>query len=140
MFHTFASSLNLTFFFASTNSKVVGQCTCQKQTHHTFLWIMISQNLIQYWLNYWHILISKDTSSFMSNTLLIRIQYCYQFKYFADLIKVMRRMAKWNMKMKYVIRNETGGVWDKSIKIFYQMQPSLHWQKYSNHFNFLSRT
>ena len=28
-----------------------------------------------YWLNYGHILISKGTSSFTSNTLLIRIQY-----------------------------------------------------------------
>ena len=35
-----------------------------------------------YWLTYWHILISKGTSGFTSNTLLIRIQYCYQFKYF----------------------------------------------------------
>ena len=35
-----------------------------------------------YWLNYWHILISKDASGFTSNTLLIRIQYCYQLKYF----------------------------------------------------------
>ena len=30
----------------------------------------------QYWLNYWHIPISKGTSGFTSNTLLIRIQYC----------------------------------------------------------------
>ena len=49
-------------------------------------------------------------SSCMSNTLLISIQ----FKYFTDLIKVMRRMVKWNMKMKYVIQNEIGGLWDKS--------------------------
>ena len=26
-----------------------------------------------YWLNYWHILVSKDMSGFMSNTLLISI-------------------------------------------------------------------
>ena len=32
-----------------------------------------------YWLNYWHILISKCTSDFTSNTFLIRIQYCYPF-------------------------------------------------------------
>ena len=51
-----------------------------------------------YWLNHWHILLSKGTSGFTSNTLLIRIQYCYQFKYFTDLIKVMRRMVKWNLK------------------------------------------
>ena len=33
---------------------------------------------IWYWLNYRHILVSKGTSGFTSNTLLIRIQYCYQ--------------------------------------------------------------
>ena len=32
----------------------------------------------RYWLNYWHFLISKGTSGFTSNTLLIRIQYCFQ--------------------------------------------------------------
>ena len=32
-----------------------------------------------YWFNYWHDLINKDMSGFASNTLLIRIQYCYQF-------------------------------------------------------------
>ena len=37
---------------------------------------------ICYWLSYWHILISKGTRGFTSNTLMIRIQYCYQFKYF----------------------------------------------------------
>ena len=51
-----------------------------------------------YWLNYWHILISKGTSGFTSNTSLIMIQYFYQFKYPTDLIKVMRRIIKWNMK------------------------------------------
>ena len=37
-------------------------------------------------------------SGFTSNTLLIRIQYCHQFEYFTDLIKVKRRMVKlmWN--------------------------------------------
>ena len=39
---------------------------------------------IQYWLNYWHILISKGTSGFSSNTLLIRIEYFYQFKYICN--------------------------------------------------------
>ena len=48
----------------------------------------------RYWLNYWHVLISKVMSGFTSNTLLVRIQYCYPFKYFTDLIKVMRRMVK----------------------------------------------
>ena len=43
-------------------------------------------------------------SGFTSNTLLIRIQYCYQFKYFADFIKTMRRMVKWNMKWNKWIR------------------------------------
>ena len=33
----------------------------------------------EYWLNYWHFLISKGTSGLTSYTLLIRIQYCYQF-------------------------------------------------------------
>ena len=32
-----------------------------------------------YWLNFWHVLISKGTSCFASHTLLIKIQYCYQF-------------------------------------------------------------
>ena len=57
-----------------------------------------TQSKCFYWLNYWHILISKGASGFTSNTSLIRIQYCYQFKYFTDLIKVMRRMVKLNMK------------------------------------------
>ena len=38
-----------------------------------------------YLLNYWHILISKGTCGFIYNTLLVRIQYCYQLKYFTDL-------------------------------------------------------
>ena len=42
--------------------------------------------LITEWLNYWHILISKDMSGFTSNTLLIRIQY-HQFKYFTRFNK-----------------------------------------------------
>ena len=50
----------------------------------------------KYWLNYWHILISKGLSGFTSNTLLIMTQYFYQFKYFTDLIKAIRRMVKWN--------------------------------------------
>ena len=48
----------------------------------------------KYWLNYWHILISKGLSGFTSNTLLIMTQYFYQFKYFTDLIKAIRRMVK----------------------------------------------
>ena len=51
-----------------------------------------------YWLNDWHILISKGMSSFTSNTLLISIQYCYQFKYFTDLIKQWEKLLNelWN--------------------------------------------
>ena len=42
-----------------------------------------------YLLNYWHILISKGSSGFTSNTLFLRIQYCYQFKYFTDKKRIM---------------------------------------------------
>ena len=55
----------------------------------------------KYWLNYLHTSSSKGTSGFTSNTLLIKIQYCYQFKYFLDLIKVMRRMVKWSKLLNW---------------------------------------
>ena len=45
--------------------------------------ILIKNCIVKcYWLNYWHILISKGTCGFISNTLLIRIQY---FQYFITL-------------------------------------------------------
>ena len=37
-------------------------------------------------------------SSFISKTLLIRIQYCYQLKYFTDLILHTKRT--WNYKQR----------------------------------------
>ena len=46
-----------------------------------------------YWLNYWHIMISKGTSCLTSDTLMIPIQYCYLFKQFTECINVMRRMV-----------------------------------------------
>ena len=70
-------------------------------------WVAQSRPCL-YWLHDWHILKSNDKSSFTSNTLLIKIQYCYQFKYFTDLIQVMRRMVKWNMKK---ISNTKWNVW-----------------------------
>ena len=39
-------------------------------------------------------------SGFTSNTLLIRIQYCYQFKYLTDLIKTRIRMVNENIMNK----------------------------------------
>ena len=55
----------------------------------------------RYWLNYWHILISKGTSSFKSNTLLIKIQKklwfsiagCIYFK--LQICKVHKRNSKY---------------------------------------------
>ena len=49
---------------------------------------------VYYWLSYWHTLIQKDTSGLTSDTLLIRIQSCYQLIKFTELIKFMRRMVK----------------------------------------------
>ena len=79
-----------------------------------FMWLKRSG----YWLNFWYILISKGTSGFMSNTLLIRIQYCYPFKYFTDLIKVMRRMVKWNVKCMYVIGQKTFENYEMFLVVF----------------------
>ena len=43
-----------------------------------FLCVVLFQLFVcKYWSNYWHTLISKDTSGFTSNTLLIRIQYLH---------------------------------------------------------------
>ena len=49
--------------------------------------------MVQFWLNYWHILISKGMNGFTTNTLMIGIQYSFHFKYFTDIIKDMRRMV-----------------------------------------------
>ena len=50
--------------------------------------------LTLYWLDYWHTLISKDTSGFMSSTLLIRLLLDMHIVY--RMHKVERRMAKTN--------------------------------------------
>ena len=47
-----------------------------------------------YWLNYWHSLISKDTSSFTSTTLLIRFSKKSSVYIVYRMYKVMRRMVK----------------------------------------------
>ena len=44
-------------------------------------------------------MMSKGKSGFTSNNLLIRIPYYYQFIYFTDLIKVMRKTVKWKKSM-----------------------------------------
>ena len=68
----------------STEINPLSEPSVQSSTSHAivFLWVGGSSigmgHLCEYWLNYWHILISKDTSGFTSNTLLIGIQYCYQ--------------------------------------------------------------
>ena len=54
-------------------------------------------SLTNYWLNYWHTSCNKGASSFTYNTLLIRIQKCYWFKYLTQLIKTMRGKVKWNI-------------------------------------------
>ena len=54
------------------------------------------EKIQKYWLKYWHTLISKDTSSFMSNTLLIRFSKMLSVYIVYRMHKVMRRMVKWN--------------------------------------------
>ena len=39
--------------------------------------LTIHSEKTHFWLNYWHTLISKDTSGFTSNSLLIKIQYWF---------------------------------------------------------------
>ena len=66
-------------------------------------------------------------SGFTSNTLLIRIQYCYQFKYFTDLIKTMTKMVNeiWNeiSNTKYV-------PW--SNEMYVQQQQQQGWEAMLN--------
>ena len=66
------------------NEKVLSSIWKNSILFNLYFWAALNN----YWLNYWHILISKGTSGFTSNTLLIRIQY----------------------EMKYVLQNEIGGL------------------------------
>ena len=51
---------------------------------------------IHYWSNKWHTLISKDTSGFTSNTLLIRFPIMLSVHIVYRMHKVERRMVKTN--------------------------------------------
>ena len=66
-------------------------CTMKYVSFNSFLnacSVYINANINSfYWLNYGHTSSNKGTSGFRSNTLLILIKYCYQFKYFTGLIK-----------------------------------------------------
>ena len=80
----------------------------------------------------WHTSISKDMSGFMSNNLLIRISILLWFIQFTELIKVMRRMVRWNIKyeMKYLIQNEMCEVWDNAaIAYFLIMLQTIYFGK-----------
>ena len=79
--------LAVTFFALLAVPTVFDRCWCFVPDSGIKVWIV-------YWFKYWHTLISKNTSGFRSNTLLIRFPIMVSVYIVYRMHKVMKRMVK----------------------------------------------